>query len=86
MQLTDLREISRRLLQHLLKACHRLGFIIALKYFNLINRHGLSAMSEDDKQEIVSLLIQSFEVTFFTTYTVAIIFFMNEAKLLCGLS
>ncbi|XP_078359214.1 uncharacterized protein LOC144643749 isoform X2 [Oculina patagonica] len=51
-------EDTQRLLQHLLKSCHRLGYDNAFKYLNVLRLSGPKQLSADDKQQIISLLIQ----------------------------
>lgn len=65
LQLMELPQRMLQLLQILLKACHRLGLRNALKYWDLCRRQPLPRVTIDDKQEIISLVIQCLEVMLF---------------------
>ena len=54
--------MSQRLLQGLLKDCHRKGYKNALKYRDMFQLSGPKFLSSDDKQQIILLLVQNFEV------------------------
>ena len=58
-------EVSQRLLQGLLKDCHRKGYKNALTYRDMFQLSGPKFLSSDDKQQIILLLVQNFEVLSF---------------------
>lgn len=55
--------MAQKKLQDILEYCHRRGFKNAIEYYELLNRRTIPRIPERDKQEIISLVIQRFEVT-----------------------